>query len=158
MNHTPPPIPPMPPLAPLPRDQRNIDADHLNLLSIFHFVGAGLAFFAMLLLLAEFAVFHFMFTNPAFWQSQRQPAPPPEIFQMFGAFIWFYLVIGLFALVSAILNILSGVFLRARKHRTFSFVVAGINCVHIPLGTILGVFTIIVLTRESVRELYEMAR
>jgi hypothetical protein len=26
----------------LPRDQRNIDANHLNLLAIFHFVGAGL--------------------------------------------------------------------------------------------------------------------
>jgi len=30
-------------LAPLPRDQRKIDKDHLNLLAIFHFVGAGLA-------------------------------------------------------------------------------------------------------------------
>jgi hypothetical protein len=28
-------------LPPLPRDQRKIDADHLNLLAIFHFVGAG---------------------------------------------------------------------------------------------------------------------
>ena len=26
-----------------PGDQRKIDADHLNLLAIFHFVGAGLA-------------------------------------------------------------------------------------------------------------------
>jgi hypothetical protein len=34
---------PLPPLAPLPRDQRKIDADHLKLLAIFHFVGAGLA-------------------------------------------------------------------------------------------------------------------
>jgi hypothetical protein len=34
-------------------------------------------------------------------------------------------------------------------------VVAGINCLHIPLGTVLGIFTIVVLCRESVRELYE---
>jgi hypothetical protein len=26
----------MPQMAPLPRDQRNVDADHLNLLSILH--------------------------------------------------------------------------------------------------------------------------
>jgi hypothetical protein len=31
------------PTPPLPRDQRKIDADHLNLPAIFHFVGAGLA-------------------------------------------------------------------------------------------------------------------
>jgi hypothetical protein len=31
------------PLPSLPCDQRKIDADHLNLLAIFHFVGAGLA-------------------------------------------------------------------------------------------------------------------
>src|SRR4051812_18629842 len=30
-------------LAPVFRDQRKIDSDHLNLLSIFHFVGAGFA-------------------------------------------------------------------------------------------------------------------
>ena len=34
-------------LPPLPRDQRKIDADHLNLLAIFHFVGAGLALLAV---------------------------------------------------------------------------------------------------------------
>ena len=31
-----------PPLSPLPRDQRKNDANHLNLLAIFHFVGAGI--------------------------------------------------------------------------------------------------------------------
>ena len=29
-------------LPPLPRDQRKIDADPLNLLASFHFVGAGI--------------------------------------------------------------------------------------------------------------------
>ncbi|HTV42970.1 MAG TPA: hypothetical protein VMF08_20565 [Candidatus Sulfotelmatobacter sp.] len=159
MNNVPPPTPPpIPRMGPLPRDQRNIDTDHLNLLSIFHFIGAGLAFLAMLLLLAEFAFMHFALANPEFWQNQRQPAPPPGFFEMFRAIIWFYLVVALWCLASVILNILSGLYLRARKNRTFSFVVACINCLHIPFGTILGVFTIIVLARESVRELYEEAK
>lgn len=145
-------------MAALPRDQQNTDIDHLNLLSIFHFIGAGLAFMAMIFVLVEFAVFHFVLSNPAVWQDHNQTAPPPQVFQMFNVFIWFYLVLGLFCLASAVLNILSGLFLRARKNRTFSFVVAGINCLHLPLGTILGIFTIIVLTRESVRELYETNR
>jgi hypothetical protein len=148
----------IPPLAPLPRDQRAIDADHLNLLSIFHFVGAGLACLGMLFLMAHFAFMHFMFMNPTFWQNQKQPPPPPQFFQMFNVFIWFYLFAGLWLLASVILNIISGICLRMRKCRTFSIVVSGLNCVHIPLGTILGIFTIVVLARDSVRELYEAAQ
>ena len=34
-------------------------------------------------------------------------------------------------------------------------IVAGLNCVHIPLGTVLGVFTLVVLMRDSVRESYD---
>jgi hypothetical protein len=145
----------IPPIAPLPTNQRNIDTDHLNLLSIFHFVGAGFACLGILFLMVHFAFMHFMFTNPSFWQNQRQSPPPPEFFQMFHLFIFFYLFAGLWLLASAVLNILSGVFLRARKHRTFSIVVAAIDCLHIPMGTTLGIFTIVVLSRDSVRELYE---
>jgi hypothetical protein len=139
-------------LPPLPRDQRKIDADHLNLLAIFHFVGAGLALVGILFLLAHFALMHTIFDNPKLWENQRQGPPPAEFFAVFK---WFYLVMGVWFLVSGILNVISGCCLRARKHRTFSLVVAGINCVHLPLGTVLGVFTIIVLIRDSVRELYE---
>lgn len=144
----------IPPIAPLPMNQRNIDTDHLNLLSIFHFVGAGLAFLACLLLMVDFAVMHTVLDDPSVWQGQKHP-PPPEFFKMFHIFIWFYLVLAIWIIASAILNILSGIFLRMRIYRTFSFVVAGLNCLHIPLGTVLGVFTMIVLIRESVRELYE---
>jgi hypothetical protein len=56
---------------------------------------------------------------------------------------------------SGVLNVISGLCLRARKYRAFSLVVACVNCLHIPLGTVLGVFTIVVLVRDSVRELYE---
>ena len=66
----------------------------------------------------------------------------------------FYLAGAVWFVASAILNVISGVCLRARKGRTFSLVVAGINCLHIPLGTVLGVFTIVVLVRDSVREQY----
>jgi len=139
-------------LLPLPRDQRKIDADHLKLLSIFHYVGAGLAFFGILFLLAHFAIFHAFLANPKMWENQKQGPPPAEFFALFK---WFYLVFGVWFLASGVLNVISGLCIRARKHRTFSLVVGGINCLHIPLGTLLGVFTIIVLIRDSVRELYE---
>ena len=59
-------------------------------------------------------------------------------------------------IVGAKASSLSARFLRGRRHRTFSLIVAGINCLGIPLGTILGVFTLIVLLRPSVRTLYRI--
>jgi hypothetical protein len=153
MNEAP-PIPPIPPMAPLPLNQRNVDEDHLNLLGIFHFIGAGMALLGILFLIAHFMFMHFIFTNPDLWRNQRGGPPPAALF---GIFIIFYIIGGAFLLVMGILNVMSGMFLRARKNRTFSLVVAGINCLHIPLGTALGVFTFIVLCRESVRRLYAEA-
>jgi hypothetical protein len=53
-----------------------------------------------------------------------------------------------------ILTIVSGRLISLRRRRTFSLVVAGINCASFPFGTVLGVFTFIVLARPSVRALY----
>ncbi len=50
----------------------------------------------------------------------------------------------------------SGWFLAKRKHRVFCLVVAAMNCMLVPLGTILGVVTIIVLERPSVKELFQV--
>ena len=134
-------------LPPILRDQRKIDADHLKLLSIFHFVGAGLALLGTLFLLVHYAIFHTIISNPKMWANQKQGPPPAEIVEMFK---WVYLVFGVWFVSSGVLNLISGLFIRARKNRTFSLIVAGINCLHIPVGTVLGVFTIIVLIRDSV--------
>jgi hypothetical protein len=48
----------------------------------------------------------------------------------------------------------SGHFLGKRKRYWFSFIVACVECFSLPFGTILGVFTIIVLSRDSVKTLY----
>jgi uncharacterized membrane protein HdeD (DUF308 family) len=146
--------PPIPPMTALPRNQRNVDEDHLNLLSIFHFVVAALTLLGILFLLAHYALMHFMFTNPGIWKNQRG-GPPPEA--ILGIFIIFYIIAGVFMVVIGILNVMSGFFLRERKNRTFSLVVAGIDCLQFPFGTILGVFTFVVLFRESVRALYDLA-
>ncbi len=141
---------------PLFRDQRKADADHLKLLAVFHFVGAGLALLGLLFLSLHFLMMHEFLTNPKMWagskQAQPQMPPPAEFFAIFK---WFYLLGAAWFMASGILNLLSGLFLLTRKHRMFSMVVAGMNCVHMPLGTVLGVFTLVVLLRDSVREAYE---
>lgn len=139
-------------IPPIPNRQRTMDADHLNLLSIFHFVGAGLGLLGMMFLVLHFTLFHTFMDNPAMWQNQRQAPPPAQFFAIFKVF---YLVFGMWFAASFVLNLFSGFFLRGRTHRTFSLVVGAVNCLHVPLGTVLGVFTIVVLMRESVRGIYE---
>jgi hypothetical protein len=139
-------------MPPSPRDQGKVNRDHLDLLSVFHFVGAGLALLGILFLLAHFVFMRAVFANPRMWQGHGQSPPPAQFFALFR---WLYLVFAIWLVASAILNLVSALFLRARIHRTFSLVVAAIDCLHVPLGTVLGVFTIIVLLRDTVRELYE---
>jgi hypothetical protein len=43
----------------------------------------------------------------------------------------------------------------ARKAYSFALVIACIECLFVPFGTILGVFTIVTLSRESVKALFE---
>jgi hypothetical protein len=54
----------------------------------------------------------------------------------------------------AILMIVAGRKLARRASRLFCLVVAGIECIFMPFGTILGIFTIIVLMKEPVKELF----
>lgn len=129
-----------------------IDAEHIRLLAIFHFVAAGLALVGVFFSTVYFAMFQVMFSNPEMW-GESQQGPPPAA--MLAIFRWLLGIFVAWFLVAAVGNLLSGLFLRARRHHTFSMVMAAINCLHIPLGTVLGVFTLIVLGRASVRRLYE---
>ena len=136
---------------PLIRDQKKVDADHLQLLGIFHFLLAGLALVGLGFLGLHYALMRYFVFNPTVWANQKNSPLPAEFFQIFQ---WLYVVFGVLLLVGGIANLLSGLWIHARKKRTFSLVVAGIDCIQIPFGTALGVLTIIVLMRDSVRETY----
>jgi Na+-driven multidrug efflux pump len=140
---------------PYVRNQRDTDEGHLRLLAIFHFVNAGLAFFGALVMVAEFFFMEKFFNNPNVWQGQKNAPNAPPIGPVFEMVKWVFIVCGLFALLACFLNVLSGYCLSARKNRAFSLVVAGLNCLNMPLGTILGAFTFVVLLRDSVRDIYE---
>ncbi len=140
-------------LPPLMRDQRKADADHLRLLAVFYFVAAGLALAGIGFLLMHYTIMNTVMSNPEVWKNQKNAPPVREIFAMFK---WVYFFGGACLIAAGVGNLLSGLFIRKRKHRVFSLVVAGLNCLQIPLGTTLGVFTFVVLCRDSVRELYEL--
>jgi hypothetical protein len=51
----------------------------------------------------------------------------------------------------AALVALSGRSIQKRRRYTFCLIMAGVECLFMPVGTVLGVFTIIVLLRDSVK-------
>lgn len=128
------------------------DDEHLRLLSIFHFVIGGLALLILPLLAMHFVFFTTVIANANAWPQGHAPPIPQG---MVGMMLVMYVVIGLMTLAIAGANILSGWFLRQKTHRVFSLVVAGLDCLQVPYGTVLGVFTILVLTRPSVQRMYE---
>jgi len=128
----------------------NKDEEHLRLLSIFHYIVGGLAG-----LFALFPVIHLVIglvfiLAPEAVESNGE-TPPALVGWFFVIFAGMFIITGL---VFAAFVITAGRFLARRRHRLFCLVIAGIECAFIPFGTILGVFTIIVLMRESVKELF----
>jgi len=126
------------------------DDEHLKLLAIFHYVLGGLSFLGTLgglfyMLLGSIFFVHI----PARAPHGPSPAEVGWIFAAVGG------AIALLCTAIGVCLILAGRNLTARRNRTFCLVIAGINCVHFPLGTLLGVFTFIVLMRPSVAAQFE---
>jgi len=134
--------------------QSRRDAEHLKLLAMFHFILAALGLLGIAFLAFHFAVMRAIFMNPEMWKNEKS-GPPPEI--LFKMLIWGYAFGAVVILTSGVLNLISGLFIRKRRHRMFSIIIGGLNCLHVPLGTLLGVFTILILSRDSVRKIYEVS-
>jgi hypothetical protein len=126
------------------------DKEHLRLLSIFHYVVGGLT-----ALFALFPIFHLIFGLVMVLAPHTMEAdgeqPPVFIGWFFVIFAGVLIALGL---IIATLVVTAGRYLARQKHYLFCLVVAGLECMLMPYGTVLGVFTIIVLMRESVKELF----
>lgn len=125
------------------------DLQHLQLLSVFHYVVAALiALFSMLPLIH--VGIGIAMVSGAF-DSDKAP-PPPFVGWLLIAFAGSFILAGL---TIAVLIAVAGRNLARRRRYTFCCVMAGVACMFMPFGTALGVFTLIVLLRPGVRELFE---
>lgn len=144
-------------------EQRARDDSHIKLLAVFSFVMAGFSTIGAVFIGLHYLIMHTVFSNPKIidqmrtqMANQNQSMPfDPQTF--FGAFIYFYLFFAAWSLISLVANLAAGFFLLRRTNRVACMVVAGFNCINLPLGTVLGVFTIIVLLRDSVRGRFDSA-
>jgi hypothetical protein len=128
------------------------DGEHLRLLSIFHYVVGGLMALFACFPLIHIAMGAMLLLNPdAFNKGQAPPFPAQTVGFMF---VVIGSVIVLAGWLAAVLIFIAGRFLSRRKHHTFCVVIAGLSCVFFPFGTALGVFSLIVLLRPSVKEMF----
>jgi hypothetical protein len=128
------------------------DQQHLNILSIFHYVVGGIT-----ALFSCFPVFH-LIMGISMLTGGFGPMPADEEFpfRLFGLmFVLFPLLIIVAGWILAGFIVAAGYFLSKYQRHTFCLVVAGVECIFMPFGTVLGVFTIIVLVRPTVKALFE---
>ena len=126
------------------------DHEHLKVLSILNYVMAALRAVGGIFPLIYIAIGFFMVANPEALQGNQGQTPPPP---WLG---WVLIGIGgcltVFLVGLAVATFLNGRYLAQRRHYVFCFVVSCLQCLQMPLGTALGVCTILVLLRESVKQ------
>lgn len=126
------------------------DIEYLRLLSIFHYVVGGLA-----ALFACFPIIYIAVGVLALYAPGSMDAEGDALPALFG---WIIIIVGAGLVVIgwafAVFTIIAGRYLARQVHYLFCMVVAAIECIFMPFGTVLGVFTIIVLSKPAVKKMF----
>jgi hypothetical protein len=129
----------------------NPDESNLKLLAMLYYIWAGLHACAGLVGVLFIVAGTFLTVMPQFLQGQNGNPPPPwfgAVFTGLGVLFFIFIEAG------AVMMFLVGRNISRRVHHTYCMVIAGINCLSVPFGTILGIFTIVTLQKPSVRAMF----
>ena len=135
---------------PLPADSQSPATpglDQLRLLAIGHYVLAGIT-----ALFALFPVLHLIIGMAMFTGQLDQGQPADRLFGLL--FMVIALVMICLGLALACALAWAGRMLARRQRHTACVVVAGLACLMMPLGTVLGIFSIVVLMRPGVKDAF----
>lgn len=118
-----------------------VDREHLRLLSLCYLISAGLSTLV--------ACLPILYASSGLWLAvQARPGPSS------GLFGWHVFATGIIAAAAvlgfAALKFLAGRSIGRRRHLGLIHIAAGLCCLAIPYDTVLGVFTFLVLGRQSV--------
>jgi hypothetical protein len=141
--------PPPQPLALTPQDESN-----LNVLGILFFVYAGLVGIGALAFSA-FAILPALLISGAAASSPPPGSPPPLL--LGGIFAVIFGLAALLLAVKCVVMILAGRALGHRQHYVLVMVGACAALLNLPLGTALGVCTILMLQKPAVKVAFGMA-
>lgn len=131
-------------------DSPEITAHDLRLLSIGYYVQAGIAAFYSILILGYAGFFTVMLGNIA--NSQSEAGQNIPLLLSFISIVM--LIVLLLASLYAVALFLAGLWLRRFRNMLFIQVIAALTCLAIPYGTLLGIFTFVVLQRPSAKRFF----
>lgn len=130
----------------------NQDSQTLELLSIFHYVLAALIYLKG----AAALIFMGIGTIAVSGVLADQPDDMAVALVVLGLiFFAAPLVFLAAAWTAATLVLIAGRRIAKRTHLTYCQIIAGLECLCVPFGTILGVFTLITLTRPEVKDCFD---
>jgi MFS family permease len=138
----------------IPQEGRDriLDEEHLRLLSLGHYIAGGFVIAFTSLFIFYFILMLMIARHPDLFGGSNNAHPPPQgFFQIIAVFFGLGILAGL-AFGGLIIYV--GRCIKRRVRRTLTLVVACLNTLSMPFGTILGVFTLMVLTRPRVKLLY----
>ena len=127
------------------------DEEHLRLLTVFYYAYAAITALFACIPLIHLTIGIFLVANPGIFGDTKN-GPPPALLGYLFTIIGAALV--LIGWTFATCSFLVARFLARRKHYLFCMIVAGASCMAFPVGTALGVFTLIVLLRPSVKAMF----
>lgn len=127
------------------------ELERLKLLSLFHYLfGAVVALFACIPII-HLIIGLVMILSPQIFCSTADCSDMPP--QYLG---WLFAIIGgtfvLLGWAYAVLLIIAGRNIAQHRRYKFCFAIAVLSCTCVPLGTVLGVFTLMQLTQPAVKE------
>jgi len=156
--------------------------EHLRLLSIFHYVVGGIGYLFSLFPIFHLAMGIFFLAAPEkLFEPPKPPKitvssigespsvevekpasevrdlTPDDLFpaRLFGLlFTIIPAIIILCGFIVSTLIVIAGKRMASYRSHTFCLVVAGIECLFMPFGTVLGVFSILILIKPEARQLF----
>jgi hypothetical protein len=149
--------------------------EQIRLLSIFHFVLGGMGYLISLIPCIHLAIGIFFLVAPE--ETFQAPPPPsaetapgsghesdsaaaarplaPFPAKLFGLiFTSVASVIIIAGMIVSTCIVVAGRRLSALRSHTYCMVIAGIECLFMPFGTVLGIFTILTLIKPEARDLF----
>lgn len=125
------------------------DIQHLRYLRIGHLINAGVLF-----LIALFPVIHLVVGIAMIaGMFEGEKDPPPAFLGYF--FVGIALIIMAMFATLGVLNLITARNLGEHRNWIFCVVMAAVNIMFSPVGLIIGIFSLVVLLRESVKQLFE---
>ncbi len=127
------------------------DEEQLRWLPVGYWVSAGFIGAYALFMASYFAFIGVLFLSIPEGDASGPPAGMAWALLGFGAVMFLAM-----AAVTT-LKAMSGFWIRKRTHRVWILATAAISCLEVPYGTLLGVLTFLVMTRPSVRALFDLS-